>query len=133
MFYRLHFNFFCSRICATYNTQILMTQWICRVMDTFFWRSEKKSFYSSKRWMLMRNWSKKTLFRLLVVMENNPSELISSNQQNQNQNSGQYVSCNMCQRRIKTNRGLLQHLSFCRKRNRENNINLILQLMTVTT
>ena len=56
-------------------------------------------------------------------MENNPSELISSNQQNQNQNSGQYVSCNMCQRGIKTNRELLQHLSFCRKRNRENNIN----------
>ena len=29
----------------------------------------------------------------------------------------------MCQRGIKTNRELLQHLSFCRKRNRENNIN----------
>ena len=48
-------------------------------------------------------------------MENNPSELISSNQQNQNQNSGQYVSCNMCQRGIKTNRELLQHLSFLQK------------------
>ena len=33
------------------------------------------------------------------------------------------VSAAICQRRFKTNRGLLQHLSFCRKRNRENNIN----------
>ena len=56
-------------------------------------------------------------------MEDNPSELITSNQQNQNQNSGQYVSCNICQRGFKTNRGLLQHLSFCRNKNRENNIN----------
>ena len=56
-------------------------------------------------------------------MEDNPSELVTSNQQSQNQNSGQFVSCNICQRGFKTNRGLLQHLSFCRKRNRENNIN----------
>ena len=45
--------------------------------------------------MLMRNWSKKILFRQLVVMEDNQSELITSNQQNQNQNSGQYDSCNI--------------------------------------
>ena len=44
--------------------------------------------------MLMRNWSEKTLFSQLVVMEYNPSELVASNQQNQNQNSGQYDSCN---------------------------------------
>ena len=56
-------------------------------------------------------------------MEDNPSELVASNQQNQNQNIGQYASCNICQRAFKTNRGLLQHLSFCRKRNRENKIN----------
>ena len=56
-------------------------------------------------------------------MEDNPSELVASNQQNQNQNIGQYFSCNICQRAFKTNRGLLQHLSFCRKRNRENKIN----------
>ena len=49
-------------------------------------------------------------------------ELITSNQQNQNQNCRQYVSCNICQRGFKTNRGLLQHLSFCRNRNRESNI-----------
>ena len=49
-------------------------------------------------------------------------ELITANQQNQNQNCGQYVSCNICQRGFKTNRGLLQHLSFCRNRNRESNI-----------
>ena len=45
--------------------------------------------------MLMRNWSKKILFRQLVVMEDNQSELITSNQQNQNQNSGQYDSWNI--------------------------------------
>ena len=52
-------------------------------------------------------------------MEGNPSELVASNQQNKNQNSGQYVSFNISQRMFKTNRGLLQHLSFCRRRNRE--------------
>ena len=56
-------------------------------------------------------------------MEINPKELVASNQQNQNQSSGQYVSCNICQRVFKTNGGLLQYLSFCRKRNREYNIN----------
>ena len=56
-------------------------------------------------------------------MEDNPNELVASNQHNQNQNSGQYVSCNICQRALKTNRGLLQRLIFCRKRNREYNIN----------
>ena len=56
-------------------------------------------------------------------MEDNPSELAASNEQNQNHNSGQYVSCNICQGTFKTNRGLLQHLSFCRKRNREYNVN----------
>ena len=40
--------------------------------------------------MLTRNWSEKTLFRQLVVMEDNPSELVASNQQNQDQNSGKY-------------------------------------------
>ena len=56
-------------------------------------------------------------------MEENPSELVASNQQNQYQDSVHYVNCNICQRVFKTNRGLLQHLSFCRKRNRENTIN----------
>ena len=56
-------------------------------------------------------------------MEENPSELVASNQQNQNRNNGQYVNCNICRRAFKTNRGLLQHLSFRRKRNRENTIN----------
>ena len=56
-------------------------------------------------------------------MEKNPRQLVASNEQNQNQNSGQYVSCNICQRTFKTNRGLLQHLSFCRRRNRKYNIN----------
>ena len=56
-------------------------------------------------------------------MEENPSKLVASNQQNQNRNSGQYVNCNICQRAFKTNRGLPQHLSFCRKRNRKNTIN----------
>ena len=56
-------------------------------------------------------------------MEDNPKELVASNQQNENRNSGQYVSCNICQQAFKTNRGLLQHVSFYRKRNRENNIN----------
>ena len=55
-------------------------------------------------------------------MEDNPSELVASNQQNQNRNSGQDVSSNLCQRAFKTNRRLLQHLRFCRKINRENNI-----------
>ena len=95
--------------------------------DAFFWHSKKcrknVSFYSSKSWILTRNWSEKTLFKQLIVMEDNPKELVASNQQNQNRNSGQYVSCNICQRVFKTNRWLLQHLSFCRKRNRENNIN----------
>ena len=31
--------------------------------------------------MLTRNWSEKTLLRQLVVMEENPSELVASNQQ----------------------------------------------------
>ena len=53
-------------------------------------------------------------------MEENPSELVASNQQNQNRNC---VNCNICQRAFKTNRALLQHLSFCRKRNTENTIN----------
>ena len=56
-------------------------------------------------------------------MEDNPSELAASNEQNQNQNNGQYVSCNICQGTFKTDRGLLHHLSFCRKRNREYNVN----------
>ena len=56
-------------------------------------------------------------------MEDNPSELVASNQQYQNQNSGQYVSYNICQRAFKTNRRLLQHLSFCRMKGRENSIN----------
>ena len=56
-------------------------------------------------------------------MEDNPSELVAANQQYQNQNSGQYVSCNICQRAFKANRRLLQHLSFCRKKGRENSIN----------
>ena len=58
--------------------------------------------------MLTRNWSKKTLFRQLFAMEENPSELVASNQQNQNRNSGQYVNSKMCQRAFKINRGLLQ-------------------------
>ena len=58
--------------------------------------------------MLTRNWSEKTLFRQLFAMEENPSELVASNQQNQNQNSGQYVNSKICQRAFKTNRGLLQ-------------------------
>ena len=56
-------------------------------------------------------------------MEDNPSELVTSNQQNQNQNSGQYVSCNIYQRTFKTNTVLLQHPSLCRRRIREYNIN----------
>ena len=56
-------------------------------------------------------------------MEDNTSELITLNQQNENKNSGQSVSSNICQRGFKTNRALLQHLKFCRKRNIENNIN----------
>ena len=56
-------------------------------------------------------------------MEENPRELVASNQQNQNQNNVHYVNCNICQRVFKTNTGLLQHLSFCRNRNRENTIN----------
>ena len=64
----------------------------------------------------------KTLFRQLVVVEENPSKLVAPNQQNQNRNSGQYVNCNICQRAFKTNRGLLQHQGFCRKKNRENTI-----------
>ena len=55
-------------------------------------------------------------------MEENPSALVPSNQQNQNRNSGQYVNCNICKRAFKTNRGLQQHLSFCRKINDSNNI-----------
>ena len=39
--------------------------------------------------MLTTNWREKTLFRLLVLMKDNPIELVASNQQNQNQNSGQ--------------------------------------------
>ena len=53
-------------------------------------------------------------------MEENPSELVASKEQNQN--SGQYVNCNICQRAFKTNRGLQRHLSFCRKINDNNNI-----------
>ena len=53
-------------------------------------------------------------------MEDNLSKLIASSQQIQNQNSGQYVCC---KRTFKTNRGLLLHLSFCRRRNRKYNIN----------
>ena len=64
-------------------------------------------------------------------MEDNPSELVTSNQQSQNQNSGQYVSCNICQRGFKTNRGLLQHLEFLQKEKRKTTSILILRLMTV--
>ena len=95
--------------------------------DVFFWRSEKSlknvSFYSPNRLMFTRNWSKKTLFRELVFMEDTPSELVASNQQIKNQHSGQYVSCNICQRVFKTNWRFLQHLRFCRKRKRGDNIN----------
>ena len=48
--------------------------------DDFFGRSEKLenvSFNSSKRSMLTRNWIEKTLFRQLVVMEDNPSESVA--------------------------------------------------------
>ena len=33
------------------------------------------------------------------------------------------ASCNICARTFRTNRGLLQHLNFCRRRNMTNNIN----------
>ena len=48
--------------------------------------------------MIKRNILGKTLMRQLVVMEDNPSELVASNQQNQNQNNKQDVSCNICKR-----------------------------------
>ena len=48
--------------------------------------------------MIKRNLLEKTLMRQLVVMEDNPSELVASNQQNQDQNNRQDVSCNICKR-----------------------------------
>ena len=73
--------------------------------------------------MIKRNLLGKTLMRQLVVMEDNPSELVASNQQNQNQNNRQDVSCNIYKRMQKNKAGLIQHLRFSRRRNRKNNIN----------
>ena len=55
-------------------------------------------------------------------MEDNPSKVVTSNQQNQNQNHGQYVSYKIYQRKFKTKRELLQYLKFCRRRIEEYNI-----------
>ena len=106
MYKSLHFTFLREVPRITFPAlRDWITHVICRVMatltDAFFWRLEESlknvSFYSSKHWMLMRNWSEKTFFRQLVVTEDNPSELVASNQQNQNRNSGQYVNCNIYQ------------------------------------
>ena len=48
---------------------------------------------------------------------------LSTNQQINSENIEENASCNICARTFRTNRGLLQHLHFCRRRNMTNNSN----------
>ena len=52
----------------------------------------------------------------------------STYQQINSENIEENASCNICARTFRTNRGLLHHLNFCRKRNITNNSN-----QTITT
>ena len=47
----------------------------------------------------------------------------STNQQINSENIEENTSCNICARTFRTNRGLLQHLNFCRRRNITSNGN----------
>ena len=48
---------------------------------------------------------------------------LSTNQQINSENIEENASCNICARTFRTNRGLLQHLNFCRRRSMTNNSN----------
>ena len=50
----------------------------------------------------------------------------STNQQINSKNIEENADCNICARTFRTNRGLLQHLNFCRIRNITNNGNQII-------
>ena len=52
----------------------------------------------------------------------------SINQQTNSENIEENANCNICPRTFRTNRGLLQHLNYCRRRNITNN-----SYQTITT
>ena len=51
-------------------------------------------------------------------MEERSNSITQTNDENRDQSSGQNVCCNICARTFRTNRGLLQPLNYCRRRNR---------------
>ena len=57
-------------------------------------------------------------------MEERSNSITDTNDENKDQSSDQIVRCDICTRSFRTNRGLLQHLNFCRRRNRQEGDNL---------
>ena len=57
-------------------------------------------------------------------MEERSNSITHTNDENKDQSSDQIVRCDICTRSFRTNRGLLQHLNFCRRRNRQEGDNL---------
>ena len=72
----------------------------------------------------MKKLTVNTLFRETFSMEERSNNIAHTNEENKDQKSNQNVRCNTCARLFRTNHGLLQHLNFCRRRNRHNGDNL---------
>ena len=51
-------------------------------------------------------------------MEGSSNSITQTNDEYRDQSSDQNVWCDICARTFRTNRGLLQHLNYCRRRNR---------------
>ena len=50
-------------------------------------------------------------------MEERSNNITHTNDENKDRSNDQNVRCDICARSFRTNRGLLQHLNFCRRRN----------------
>ena len=57
-------------------------------------------------------------------MEERSKCITHTNDENKDQSSDQNIRCDICARSFRTNRGLLQHLNFSRRRNRHEGDNL---------
>ena len=73
---------------------------------------------------ILKKLTVKTLFRESFSMEEKSNNITHTNEKNKDQKSNQNVRCNTCARLFRTNHGLLQHLNFCRRRNRHEGDNL---------
>ena len=72
----------------------------------------------------MKRLTVNTLFRESFSMEERSNNTTNTNDENKDQSSHQNIRCNICARSFRTNRGLHQHLNFCRRRNRHEGDNL---------